>query len=222
MAVGNGSGYHRGMPTSVFLIITATLVFALAHSLLATQACKQKIYARGLSPQHYRLLYVIVAILLTGLWLAYIYSLPDRLLYRFSGNVRAGAIIIQGLALFLLWQSLRPIDVPAFLGLRPFADNIEPFIERGIYRHIRHPMYSSVLLLLAAAPEQSYNSVTLLAAVAAYFFIGARFEERRLLHDHPAYADYRRRVPAFIPFPGSHRQCRQAKIRRGSGAPGDP
>lgn len=205
MTAGKGTSYHQGMPTSMFMIFVATLVFALIHSLLATPAFKQQVYARGLSPQRYRLLYVTLAFILTGLWLAYIHTLPDHPLYRISGSARVIALLIQGLALCLLWLSLRPIDVPAFLGLRPFADDIEPFVEHGIYRYVRHPMYSSVLLLLAAAPVQSYNSITLLGVVAAYFVIGARFEERRLLHDHPAYADYRRRVPAFIPCPGIRR-----------------
>jgi len=190
------------MPTSIVLIMLATLIFAVIHSLLAMQSVKQRIYAHDISPQRYRLLYVTVAILLTGVWLAFIYTLPDRALYHLSGNARIAALIFQGIALYILWLSLRPIDVAAFLGLKPFVDDIEPFIERGIYRHIRHPMYSSLILLLAASPEQSWNSLTVLGAVTAYFIIGARFEERRLLASHPAYADYRRRVAAFIPCPG--------------------
>ena len=190
------------MPTSIILIMLATLIFAVIHSLLAMHSIKQRFYAHNISPQRYRLLYVAVAILLTGIWLAFVYTLPDRALYQLKGSAKITSVSLQGIALIILWLSLRPIDVAAFLGLRPFADGIEPFIERGIYRYVRHPMYSGVILLQAASPVQSYNSLTLLAAVAAYFVIGARFEERRLLAGHPAYADYRRRVPAFIPCPG--------------------
>lgn len=179
----------------------ATLIFAVIHSLLAMQSVKQRFYAYNISPQRYRLIYVVVAILLTGIWLVSIYTLPDRALYHLDGIAKISATTLQGIALFIIWLSLRPIDVPAFLGLRPFTDDIEPFIERGIYRHIRHPMYSSLILLQAASPTQTCNSLALLAAITTYFIIGARFEEQRLLAGHPAYADYRRRVSAFIPRP---------------------
>jgi protein-S-isoprenylcysteine O-methyltransferase Ste14 len=193
------------MPSSIILIMLATLIFAVIHSLLATQSIKQRCYAHNISQQRYRLLYVATAILLTGLWLAFIFTLPDRALYHLDGIAEISAVSLQGLALLILWLSLRPIDVAAFLGLRPFPDGIEPFIERGIYRHIRHPMYSGLILLQAAAPVQTCNSLTLLGAVTVYFVIGARFEERRLLAGHPAYGDYRRRVPAFIPGTGPRR-----------------
>jgi len=183
----------------------ATLGFAVIHSLLAMQSVKQRCYAHSISLQGYRLFYVAVAILLTAVWLAFIYSLPDRQLYQLNGVAKITAVCLQAIALIILWLSLRPIDVAAFLGLRPFPDGIEPFIERGVYRHIRHPMYSGLILLQAAAPAQTYNSLTLLGAVTIYFVIGARFEERRLLAGHPSYADYRSRVAAFIPRPGLRR-----------------
>jgi protein-S-isoprenylcysteine O-methyltransferase Ste14 len=194
------------MPTSITLIFISTLIFAVIHSVLASDRIKQHFYDFKISSQRYRLIYVSSAIVLTIVWLLFIYFLPDQALYQLRGTVRTAAITLQGLALFLLWLSLRPIDVAAFLGLRPFTNDIEPFIERGIYRYLRHPMYSSVILLLAANPDQSYNSATLLITVTLYFIIGARFEEQRLLANHPDYAEYRQRVPAFIPRPWTRRQ----------------
>jgi len=193
------------MPPSIILIMLATLAFAIIHSVLATQSVKQRCYKLNISPQRYRLLYVAVAILLTGIWLGFIYTLPDRPFYHLEGSAKITAIFLQGIALLILWLSLRPIDVAAFLGLRPFPNGVEPFIERGIYRHIRHPMYSGLILLQAAAPIQTCNSLSILGCVTVYFVIGARFEERRLLAGHPDYADYRRRVSAFIPCPGLRR-----------------
>ena len=34
----------------------------------------------------------------------------------------------------------------------------------------------------------------------AYILVAIQFEERDLVHEHPEYADYRRRVPMLIPF----------------------
>ena len=105
----------------------------------------------------------------------------------------------------MLWRAAQAFDMRIFLGLASMPAAGEPFLERGIYRHLRHPMYTGVLLVLLASPAQSVNSLSLTAAVALYFIVGAGLEERRLAADHPEYADYRRRVPAFWPRLGSHR-----------------
>jgi len=57
-----------------------------------------------------------------------------------------------------------------------------------LHRFVRHPLYSAAFLIL-------WGSV--------YLVVGSHFEERfleRLYGD--AYADYRRRVPAFVPWKG--------------------
>lgn len=201
MATVDATRYHPRMPKSIFLIILATLLFALLHSLMAMQRLKRHCYARNISSQHYRLFYVASAILLTGAWLMFIDTLPDAPLYQLRGAARIIAVTLQGIALVIIWLSFRPIDLAVFLGLRPFPNGNEPFHESGIYRYLRHPMYSGVILLLAVAPQQSVNHMTVAVAVTVYLIIGSRFEEQRLLAAHPAYADYRRRVPAFIPRP---------------------
>lgn len=47
---------------------------------------------------------------------------------------------------------------------------------------------------------QTQNSIHFTLVVCAYFIIGARFEERRMMRMHPECRDYRRRVPTFIPW----------------------
>jgi len=175
------------------------LLFALIHSALASRVCKAGWQAMGISTRAYRLIYVLVALFTTVMWLGFIHLLPDRPRYALEWPWRAVSHAMQALGLWLFVAALRPIDVPAFLGLRNLAGNVDPFVERGIYRHLRHPMYSGIMLITLAAPSQSLNSLNLFLAMAAYFVIGATFEERRMLAVHPEYAGYRRRVPAFVP-----------------------
>ena len=61
------------------------LLFALIHSVFATEPCKRLFYRLGMTPQRYRLLYSIFAVLLTLIWLFYIYQLPDKPLYHVNG-----------------------------------------------------------------------------------------------------------------------------------------
>jgi protein-S-isoprenylcysteine O-methyltransferase Ste14 len=64
----------------------------------------------------------------------------------------------------------------------------------GIYRWLRHPMYVSVLGLIAAVAVLQPTALVLAAAVANYLFyrVKARYEEARLRRHYPNYEAYRR------------------------------
>jgi len=104
---------------------------------------------------------------------------------------------ILGLAVAL--AAFLPIDGLVFLGLRKAKEGREPFLVNGIYRHLRHPMYTGAMLVLLAMPEQTWNGLHFSLVICLYFIIGSRFEEARMLREHPDYAGYRQRVAAFVP-----------------------
>jgi len=184
---------------NILWIWATGLAFAMIHSVLATQRCKDAFYQLGMNPKFYRLAYSILAVILTVLWLGFVHLLPDTPLYHLHGWVNGLMVVIQITGLWVLVLSLRAIDASAFLGLSTNIDEQDAFVEHGIYRHMRHPMYSGVMLALLASPAQTVNSLNLFAVIAAYFIIGSKFEERRMLITHPQYAEYQRRVPAFVP-----------------------
>ncbi len=175
------------------------LLFAISHSLLASQSCKRWAYRHDLREPRYRLVYSILAVLATGIWVFYVHQLPDTPLYQTGGLIRAALVAVQILGLAIVLAAFQPIDGPAFLGLRMAKGGNDPFIVRGIYRWLRHPMYAGAMLILLAMPEQTWNGLHFSLAICMYFIIGSRFEEARMLSAHPDYADYRRRVAAFIP-----------------------
>jgi len=189
--------FHPASP--VIWIWGTGLLFGMIHSLLATRVCKAGWYTIGLSPRAYRLIYSCIAVFLTFAWIGFVHLLPDRPLYVLHGMPRLLLHAVQLAGLWLFLAALRPVDVPAFLGLRPFPDAVEPFVERGIYRHLRHPMYTGIMLVMFAMPSQSLNSMNLFLCISVYFIIGSKFEEARMCAAHPAYAPYMQRVPAFIP-----------------------
>ncbi|MES0372332.1 MAG: NnrU family protein [Mariprofundaceae bacterium] len=176
------------------------LLFALIHSLFAAESCKRLFYRLGMTPQRYRLLYSIFAVLLTLIWLFYIYQLTDSPLYQVSGWLNWLLVLLQLSGLWIVLVSLKAFDTALFLGMKSMIDDKEPFHEHGIYRYIRHPMYSGFMLALFASPAQSVNSLNLALYIALYFLIGSRFEEQRMIRMHPEYIDYRNRVSAFIPW----------------------
>jgi len=184
---------------SIFWIWVTGLLFGLLHSLLAANPVKAVLYERGVGIQAYRLAYSLLALLLTGAWLLFVHLLPDVPLYRLDGWLNWLMLGLQLAGLAIAVFSFRDFDGGIFLGFKAMPEDGEPFHEAGIYRLMRHPMYSGVMLALLASPVQTLNSINLTLVICLYFIIGARFEERRMLAEHPGYADYRRRVSAFIP-----------------------
>ena len=75
-------------------------------------------------------------------------------------------------------------------------------VEVGLYRFVRHPIYSGVLLV-ALGWLLVYPSALVLMYVLAlfvFFEMKTRKEEIWLLEKFPAYAQYRHRVKKLIPW----------------------
>lgn len=76
-------------------------------------------------------------------------------------------------------------------------------VTQGIFRLIRHPMYSSLLLLLWSVylqdPSWTGAAIALLGSLS--FLLTAVADERECLrYFGPAYADYMKRTRRFIPW----------------------
>ena len=75
-------------------------------------------------------------------------------------------------------------------------------VTTGPYAHVRHPIYSGVLLaMLGSALVISVLWAAVLLLNAAQFFYAARKEEKLMLKTFPTeYADYMGRTKMIIPF----------------------
>jgi protein-S-isoprenylcysteine O-methyltransferase Ste14 len=73
----------------------------------------------------------------------------------------------------------------------------------GPYAHVRHPIYTGVLLIVIGITLRSGSAMVLaLAVVTVAFFHGkARFEEGLLSERYPEYRSYAARTPRFVPAP---------------------
>jgi protein-S-isoprenylcysteine O-methyltransferase Ste14 len=80
-------------------------------------------------------------------------------------------------------------------------------VQRGPYRIVRHPIYTGMFGMLAAASLAHGHWVGLLIASVVYYFgtiIRIRSEEKLLREQFGrAYEEYTREVPAFIPLGGT-------------------
>lgn len=129
-----------------------------------------------------------------GLVLAVRTPAPPLFTPSFITGLLGWLLVIGGAA--LIWAALLN------LGWRAAAPTTGDMLEaHGIYRHIRHPIYSGLSLEFAGILLIQPTYPVLLAASLgiAWVLIQARLEELDLLQRMPAYQEYMQRVPGFLP-----------------------
>ena len=82
-------------------------------------------------------------------------------------------------------------------------ENTQNLVVDGLYRYIRHPMYTSLLLLAWGAALKRLDLVTVcvVALVTLALYFTAKVEEdENILFWGDSYEDYRKTSKMFIPF----------------------
>ena len=76
------------------------------------------------------------------------------------------------------------------------------FVQHGVYSKVRHPLYSSVILVSFGWGLLWQSGPALWAAVVIAIFLNSKAsrEERWLRNKFPEYAEYQRRVSRLIPW----------------------
>lgn len=199
-----GSSPGRALAVDLSLL----LAFALVHSVMARRAVKQRLAAR-FPPELERSLYSLVAGLQMGLicWGWQPLPLPVWDLPPTWEALRMGLWALQGAGWGIVVVALATIGSTHLFGLQqawcaarglPYV--APPFAVRGLYRQVRHPVYTGSLIAIWATPEMSQGRLLLVAVLTLYLFVGLAFEERDLEREFgDVYREHRRRVPSLIP-----------------------
>jgi protein-S-isoprenylcysteine O-methyltransferase Ste14 len=135
-----------------------------------------------------------------GIFAAFVFRLPPD---NPPGTVRLALSLIFAVAAAILsWSSVRHLGRQFRIQAGLYEDH--QLIRTGPYGLVRHPIYASLLCtllctLLLLTPWQ------LCLVSLAFFLLGTeiriRTEERLLASRFPVeFQDYRRHVPAYLPF----------------------
>lgn len=93
------------------------------------------------------------------------------------------------------------------LGRRSYSASTRPrtsnvLVRRGLYRYLRHPIYTGVLIVSLAfflsRPTLVVGIAYLLLALITN--VRAGIEEKMLEERYPEYAEYRRGTKRYVPF----------------------
>jgi len=189
--------------------------FAVVHSLLAREGLRRRLFGR-VPPALERSVYSGLAGLQMIALCAFWRPLPEPFWRVEAATGQAALWGLAGLGWIVVLAALWIVGDVHLFGLaeawaaargRPYRPR--PLAARGIYKLVRHPLYSGTLLALWAAPAMSRGHLLLAGVFTLYLGIGYRFEERDLERRHGApYLAYRARVPAFLPRFGPMRRLR--------------
>ncbi len=113
--------------------------------------------------------------------------------------VRTGSRIVQYVGLGLL--VIGAVNLGRSLTALPTPVPHGELRTGGLYRWVRHPIYTGVMALTLGGAIPSGNPVRLSCALCLVmlFTVKARWEEARLAERYPGYAAYAERVPRFVP-----------------------
>ena len=188
----------------MFWLILSIALWGSTHSLLASLSFKDFL-RRTLGDKFmksYRLLYNIFAVISIAPVLYLMAVLPDEALYQVPPPWSYLMLLGQGISVFLLFVAVLQTDVLSFAGLRQLIEEERTgkLVTHGLYRFVRHPLYTFSLLILWLSPKVTFNSFIVYLALTLYVLVGAFFEERKLLREFgQEYAKYRSVTPMLMP-----------------------
>jgi protein-S-isoprenylcysteine O-methyltransferase Ste14 len=187
---------------SIFILLLALAIWGVVHSFLASHLAKDLLRLKMGSMDFYRLAYNIFAAISFLPILYLMATLPNQLAYEIPSPWNLVMFGGQLLSAILLLIAFLQTDSLSFVGLRQLFEKEESgaLVIHGLYRVVRHPLYTFSLLFIWLTPTVSQNSLTVYIGSTLYIFIGAYFEERKLLRDFgEAYANYKKSTPMLIP-----------------------
>lgn len=188
----------------MFWLVVVIALWGIVHSLLASMGFKA-LFRRRLGDRFmrsYRLVYNLFAAVTFLPVLYLMVTLPDQPLYQVPAPWRWFMLAGQGLSALLLLVAVLQTGLLSFAGLRQLVEEEESghLVTNGLYRFVRHPLYTFGLLALWLSPSMTVNSLIVYVSLTIYILVGIIFEERKLLRTFgQEYARYKSITPMLLP-----------------------
>jgi methanethiol S-methyltransferase len=193
---------------SFILILLSLFFYGLVHSILASLRFKSWVaqqFGEAVYQRWYRLFFNLMAGVTILPTLVLVMMLPDQPLYSIPLPWLALTLAIQAAAALGLLHSVYITGAENFLGIEQVLDPVKAaqphrMTKTGLYRFVRHPLYTCSILIIWLMPVMTMNILAFNLGATLYMTIGAFFEERKLLREFGGeYEEYRRHTPMLVP-----------------------
>lgn len=110
--------------------------------------------------------------------------------------------VILGIGIFLILGIWAVLDMKFSFNIAPDISPEKELSQKGPYKFIRHPMYSSVLGITLFYILNDFSSIRIIIYVilTVNFIMKLDYEEKILLAKFPKYSDYMKITKRLIPF----------------------
>ena len=206
------------MPTHVNLgleapLVTALLVntglialFGIQHSVMARPGFKAA-WTRIIPAASERSIYCLMTAVVLAVLFAFWHPIEGVLWSVQNETVRMAIWCLFWLGWGILFIATWLLDHFELFGLQQAWHNMTgksaaaPEMRTPLfYKLVRHPIYTGFFIAFWAAPDMTYSRLFAAVGFTIYIMIGIAHEERDLLDVFgEEYAEYRKRVGAFIP-----------------------
>lgn len=189
---------------AVVVNLSVMFLFGAHHSLAARSGFKMWL-AKFIPAAIERSSYILVSgLFMVGI--CYFWQPLAGQVWQFENwMVLAALKTISVLGLLVIVVASFEIDHLQLMGLRQSfgkeRKNDGILRERFLYKIVRHPIQTGVLMCIWSTGQMSMTQCMLSFCLSVYILIGLSFEERSLVaHFGEQYLDYKKRVPRLIPF----------------------
>lgn len=205
---GIDAGEAVSAEQAVVVNVILLMLLPLQHSVMARPSFKA-IWTRLIPHAIERSTFVLISGLLFWLLFWQWRPMPESVWNVETPVLRTLLVVIYLAGWGLLFSSSFLIDHFDLFGLRQvffyfrgreYAPPV--FVERLVYKWIRHPLMVGFIVAFWAAPTMSQGRLLFAAVTTIYILIGIQLEERDLLAHHGEdYAAYQRRTGMLLPIP---------------------
>jgi len=201
------AGTPSPVPYAVAIDLACLAVFFAHHSVMARARAK-RVLARLIPPAIERSTYVLVATLALILVMALWRPLP-QIAWHAEGAAGVALTVVFWAGVLVALAAAHLLDGLELFGVRQvlgYARRRAPapptgFRTPALYRFVRHPMMTGMLVMFWAAPTMDAGRLLLAVAMTAYILVAVKYlEERDLRRTFGAdYERYQRAVPMLLP-----------------------
>lgn len=190
---------------TVFFDGSLCLIFFIQHSIMVRKSFKT--FLSGFFPELYLDAVYSISSGITLLTLSVLWQNSGSEIVSLEGAFR-----IAARTLFMVAAAGMAWTYSAFSGFDPFGakkliahdsgrqqKNI-PFVVKGPFRYVRHPIYALMIVMIWSAPDISPERLTFNILWTLWILLGAHLEERDLVDAFgDSYIEYKKTTPMFIP-----------------------